>query len=199
LVFAADGGQKHYGFYPSAGRLRLTRFNGPNVFSWTILEQVASPRYRPGEWNTLKVQFDEETIRCYVNDGLVIESADKGLRHGKVGLAKFRETRAMFKDFRVGKELASANQLPSKEMEEAILQQLHEFSNRPAAELISALQSEVELSQAILSQRARKLEQEAGALQTALARALHTRQKKPYSCETVVQARLSATGIALHS
>jgi chromosome segregation protein len=63
LVFAADGGQKHYGFYPSAGRLRLTRFNGPNPFSWTILEQVESADYRLGEWNTLKVQLEEEHFR----------------------------------------------------------------------------------------------------------------------------------------
>src|SRR5262249_37001522 len=28
LVFHADGGNKHYGFYPSAGKLRLSRFDG---------------------------------------------------------------------------------------------------------------------------------------------------------------------------
>ena len=32
LVFEADGEDKHYGFYPSNGRLRFTRFDGPTVF-----------------------------------------------------------------------------------------------------------------------------------------------------------------------
>src|SRR5262249_5993498 len=31
LIFQADGQDKHYGFYPSAGQLRLTRFDGPDV------------------------------------------------------------------------------------------------------------------------------------------------------------------------
>jgi len=97
LVFGSDGNDKHYGFYPSAGQLRLTRFDGPNVFSWTILEQVPSIHYRPGDWNTLKVRHEDGKILCFVNDHLVIESADDGLPDGKVGLAKFRETSANFK------------------------------------------------------------------------------------------------------
>ena len=36
LVFGADGGDRHYGFYPTAGKLRLTRFDGPDVLSWKI-------------------------------------------------------------------------------------------------------------------------------------------------------------------
>ena len=32
LVFHADGGDQHYGFYPSSGKLRLSRFDGPDVF-----------------------------------------------------------------------------------------------------------------------------------------------------------------------
>src|SRR3954469_19879849 len=90
LVFGSDGHQKHYGFYPSAGQLRLTRFDGPDVFSWTILEQIPSPHYRKGDWNTLRVRHEEGRILCYVNDHLVIESEDRGLPPGKVGLAKFR-------------------------------------------------------------------------------------------------------------
>ena len=38
LVFHGDGKDAHYGFYPTNGALRLTRFEGPNVFSWTILK-----------------------------------------------------------------------------------------------------------------------------------------------------------------
>src|SRR5437588_6966476 len=108
LVFHADG-EKHYGFYPSAGQLRLTRFEGPDVYSWTILEQKPSPHYRPGEWNTLKVRVDKHKILCYVNNHLAIESSDTGLTAGKVGLAKFRNTQAEFKHFQVAKEIKNAN------------------------------------------------------------------------------------------
>src|SRR5262249_42582619 len=57
LAFHADGVDRHYGFYPSAGQLRLTRFEGPDVFTWKVLRQQASPHYHPGDWNTLKVRL----------------------------------------------------------------------------------------------------------------------------------------------
>src|SRR5262249_1262699 len=60
LVFHADGGDKHYGFYPSNGKLRLTRFEGPDVFSWKVLHLLPSPHYRPGDWNTLKVRVEKD-------------------------------------------------------------------------------------------------------------------------------------------
>ncbi|MGL4549814.1 MAG: S1C family serine protease, partial [Gemmataceae bacterium] len=46
LVFHADGGDKHYGFYPSGGKLRLVRFAGADVFTWNVLEERGSPAYR---------------------------------------------------------------------------------------------------------------------------------------------------------
>lgn len=108
LVFHADGGDRHYGFYPSAGNLRLSRFEGPDVFAWKVLEQKPSAHYRPGEWNTLKVRLEKDRIQCYVNDHLVIESTDDGLTGGRVGLAKFRDTVASFRQFRLGKEVPPA-------------------------------------------------------------------------------------------
>jgi regulator of sirC expression with transglutaminase-like and TPR domain len=101
LIFAADGGDQHYGFYPSAGQMRLTRFDGPDVFTWKILEQQPSPHYKPGEWNTIRVRLDKDSIRCFVNDELAIESKDATLRMGGVGLAKFRQTQAEFRNFEV--------------------------------------------------------------------------------------------------
>src|SRR5262249_16725805 len=103
LVFHADGNEKHYGFYPTNGEFRLTRFDGPDVFSWKILAQKKSENYRPGDWNTIKVAVDKGRIRCYVNDQLLIESSDDGLNAGRVGLAKFRDTEAEFKGFAVGR------------------------------------------------------------------------------------------------
>jgi serine protease Do len=82
--------------------LRLTRFDGPNVFSWNILRDTKTPHYKPGDWNTIRVQVEEERLRCYVNDELVIESTDQSWREGRAGLAKFRDTRAQFRDFYLG-------------------------------------------------------------------------------------------------
>ncbi|HUE69666.1 MAG TPA: tetratricopeptide repeat protein, partial [Pirellulaceae bacterium] len=101
LVFHADGQHVHYGFYPSAGKLRLSRFEGPDVFSWKVLEEKPSDHYRPGQWNYLKVRVEKEKLLCYVNDQLAIESTDRGLVRGKVGLAKFRQTEAQFKQFQL--------------------------------------------------------------------------------------------------
>ena len=106
LVFLSDGEDKHYGFYPSGGRLRLTRFAGPTVFSWTILEQLESVAYRPGEWNSLKVRVEPEMLRCFVNGEELVVTDDRAFAGGKVGLAKFRDTKATFRNFRIGDELA---------------------------------------------------------------------------------------------
>ena len=101
LVFHADGKDVHYGFYPSAGKLRLSRFEGPDVFSWKVLEEKPSDHYRPGEWNYLKVRVEKDKLQCFVNDALAIESTDRALAGGKVGLAKFRQTQAQFKQFQL--------------------------------------------------------------------------------------------------
>ncbi len=105
LTFAADGEDRHYGFYPSNGRLRLTRFNGPNVYTWKVLEEIDTPAYRPGEWNHLRVRVETDTIRCYVNDELVVTSSDRGFRDGRVGLAAFRGTEAAFRGYVNGPEV----------------------------------------------------------------------------------------------
>ena len=105
LVFGSDGSNRHYGFYPSAGSIRLTRFDGPDVFSWNILEQMQSQAYRPGEWNILKVRVEKDKIIGYINNVFAFENEDTAWRNGKVGLAQFRGTPARFKGFRFGPEL----------------------------------------------------------------------------------------------
>ena len=99
LIFGSDGAERQYGFYPSNGQLRLTRFDGPSVYSWNILSQVQTPHYRLGDWNTLSVRHEEDQILCFVNGQLVIESKDRALRLGQVGLAKFRDTQADYSNF----------------------------------------------------------------------------------------------------
>ncbi|MEM1294547.1 MAG: transglutaminase family protein [Verrucomicrobiota bacterium] len=105
LAFASDGGDLHYGFYPSGGNLRLTRFQGADVLSWEILEQLDVPNYIDGDWNRIRVKVAPDGIRCFVNDAEVAISDDSVLRGGQVGLCKFRGTAAEFRNFRVAKKL----------------------------------------------------------------------------------------------
>ncbi len=105
LAFRADGEHRHYGFYPSNGRLRLTCFKGPSVYSWQVLEEVESEHYLPNHWNRLRVRILPDRFQCFVNGHLVIESNDKQLTSGSFGLVKFRNTNPDFKDFQFGKEL----------------------------------------------------------------------------------------------
>jgi serine protease Do len=111
LAFALHDGDRHYGFYPSNGRIRLTRFDGPDVYSWHVLNEVQTAAYKPGEWNRLKIRIEKDKLLGYVNDILVAESNDAEFRGGQVGLASFRGTHAEFKGFDVGKDVPSV--LPS--------------------------------------------------------------------------------------
>ena len=138
LVFHSDGDEIHYGFYPTNGSLRLTRFEGPTVFNWSIVQTVTSEAYKPGEWNRIRVSLGEDgNLSCSVNGQVVIDLVDKGLTSGKVGLCKFRQPGAEFRRFRLAKKLPETDipeglakrvrriarhltnnkEIPSKEME----------------------------------------------------------------------------------
>lgn len=172
LAFCANGRDLHYGFYPSGGKLRLTRFNGPDVFSWTILSDTPTAVYRPGTWNTLRVRVSESGIKCFVNDVLVTETQDAELRGGSVGLCKFRQTEAQFKAFRVGENL-SGEDVPAKlaaELEE----QLKMFLEMPAQRdmTMEKLLAEPVAARRVLEQRAKVLEEQASNLRK-LERDMH--------------------------
>ena len=168
LVFASDGGDQHYGFYPSAGQLRLTRFEGPGVYSWSILKQISTEHYRPGEWNHLRVRVGAENISCYVNGGLVTESTDAALIGGLVGLAKFRDTRAEFRNFRIGTNLTE----PGRDLSEKLSRHLHESTGLSDSKLADELRKQGAAGQIALKERARELEREAQDLRK-LAATLH--------------------------
>ena len=174
LVFHSDGGDKHYGFYPSGGQLRLTRFDGPDVFTWKVLEQKATPHYRPGQWNTLKVRLEKERIRCFVNDHLVIESTDDVYTTGRVGLAKFRDTVAEFKRFQLAREVPPL--APPADVAARIRQTVDGLSpeKKIGAELVPKLASDGNASLKVLRERARELEERAATLRR-LASAVHER------------------------
>jgi serine protease Do len=162
LTFRAED-DKSYGFYPSGGKLRLTRFDGPDVYSWKVLREEASPDYRPGDWNVLKVHLEKDHIRCYVNDKLVIESDDAAWTTGKTGLAKFRDTAAEFKQFRVAKELPAS--APSADAAARVLKAIEKLPLResPKPELLDKLAPEG-AAPAVLLDRARLLEGQAAQM-----------------------------------
>jgi serine protease Do len=164
LVFHADGGDKHYGFYPSNGKLRLSRFEGSDVFSWRVLTEQAVDAYRPGEWNRLRVRVEKDKFQCFVNDQLFVESTDQAFTKGQVGLAKFRQTAAQFRHFEVGAELKSAppNQQHAAKLAAAIAA-LPELSELRAGEL-TELQQHASQSSHLLRQRARELDARANEL-----------------------------------
>jgi regulator of sirC expression with transglutaminase-like and TPR domain len=172
LVFHADGGDKHYGFYPSGGRLRLTRFAGPDVYSWKILKEFESAHYHPGQWNTIKVRIENHKFLCYVNDHLEIESTDTDLTEGKVGLAKFRDIVAEFKHFAVAERIAG-NKIPD-DVVARINKTIEKISfTKPLpAKVIDALVPEGPAGLAMLRERARLLEEQAAQLRK-LALAVH--------------------------
>ncbi len=164
LVFHSDGGDRHYGFYPSGGKLRLSRFDGPVVFAWQVLADVPSEHYRPGAWNRLKVRVEKDKIRCYVNDRLAIESDDTGLTAGKVGLAKFRETKAEFKQFQVAKEIPDTGLPPQRMTQvEQTLDQLPDLAALRADDLAS-LDDVAAPAARLLRDRAEALEKKAQEL-----------------------------------
>jgi regulator of sirC expression with transglutaminase-like and TPR domain len=175
LVFHADGGDKHYGFYPSAGQIRLSRFAGPDVFSWKVLHQKPSPHYRPGEWNVLKVRVEKDRILGYVNDKLVVESNDDAFTSGKVGLAKFRTTHAQFKSFRVGAKLPPS--VPPAEVVARVTKAVADLpaAGKPDAALVERMLPDAPASLTVLRERARLLEQQAARLRE-LAAAVHHKQ-----------------------
>jgi regulator of sirC expression with transglutaminase-like and TPR domain len=171
LIFGGDERDVHYGFYPTGGKLRLTRFGGPDVFSWKILHDAPTPHYQPGGWNTLRVRVQKDKLLCYVNEHLVVEWADVDLAGSTLGLAKFRETIAEFKRFQVGANLA-VKQTPAD-----VLTRLQKTiaalpdKDVPAKDLGPLLKTPDD-SMRLLRDRARQLEEQAEQLRT-LAQTVH--------------------------
>jgi len=175
LAFESDGGDRHYGFYPTAGQMRLTRFDGPDVFSWTILKELKTPHYQPGEWNTIKVRVETNRIIGYVNGVVVLESSDHGLRGGKVGLAKFRNTKAQFKDFHTGTNVPGiVSTSPSAGELAAIARRIQAAAGRSDAEMVETLKTNAGTGRMVLLDRATTLDKEARQLRR-VASTLHAK------------------------
>lgn len=175
LAFGSDGADRHFGFYPSAGELRLSRFDGPDVNDWQVLVQKPSQHYRPGDWNRLKVRVETDKVLCYVNDHLVIEADVASDVAGRLGLAKFRTTRAEFKHFRLGKHLES--QQPPQDLVERVAALSNDLApSKPIGqELVRELAPGGDASLTALRARAERFEQQSAQLRK-LAAAVHERQ-----------------------
>lgn len=177
LVFLADGANRHYGFYPSSGKLRLTRFEGPTVYQWNVLRDEPSPHYREGDWNYLKVRVTPDTFQCFCNDELIYEEpVDNGYRvQGRVGLAKFRHTTAEFREFRIENELPSLR--PDAALAASIHDQVREIpvDRPPTPAMVAALIDRGAGTTTVLEERARLLERQAERLRQ-LAAGVHERQ-----------------------
>lgn len=177
LIFYSDENTKHYGFYPSNQSLRVSRFDGPDVFLWRVLEEKKSNSYRDGEWNQLKVRLETDRILCFVNDEQVFEIKDQRYTEGKVGLAKFRNTVASFRGFQVASQIAPYR--PSKETAQKIMDLTEDLRvDRPPRDaLIEEVvkETDVKRAQQALQERARLLKKQAERLQQ-LAQSIHERE-----------------------
>jgi serine protease Do len=174
LAFCADGGDRHYGFYPSEGKLRLTRFDGPDVFSWAILANPASEHYRHGEWNHLLVRVDGAKITCFVNHQQVIELEDDGLRGGTAGLCKFRSTRAEFRGFRTGSDLTEKSLEPALAAEFRQKLQNYLADENSTDDTLDGLIDQSAAARRLLQEERRELEKSATRLRQ-LEKELHRR------------------------
>lgn len=176
LIFYSDEKTKHYGFYPSSKSLRISRFDGADVFSWHVLEEKKSNFYREGEWNHLKVRLEADRILCFINDNQVFEVKDKQYQAGKVGLAKFRNTIATFRGFQVASQIEPYR--PSKETAQKILDLTEDLrvDRPPLEELIEKVVKDTneKRAQQALQERARLLKRQAERLQQ-LAQSIHER------------------------
>ncbi len=174
LALFSDG-ETHYGFYPSSGALRFSRFDGPVVYDWHVLHESRSPHYRPGEWNRIKVRVEAGRFHCYCNDELVCEIADANYTSGRVGLVKFRHTTAEFKGFAVGDEIPSLRAAP--ELAERVTDLVHDIATErpPTAEMIADITAAGAGSRFVLEERARLLERQAERLRE-LSKAAHAAQ-----------------------
>ncbi len=164
LAFASDGDDRHYGFYPSDGKIRFTRFEGPDIYSWTILQQIETDAYKPGGWNELRVRVDDEKITGFVNGVQIMEMAESVLRGGQIGLCKFRNTVAEFRHFKSGDTLGAPE--ISTETLTALDREIDAFAadGKASTERMRTLAIAPDASREKLLERAKELETRAEAM-----------------------------------
>lgn len=175
LAFCAQDEDHYYGFYPSNGKMRFTRFEGPDVYSWTVLKEFETEAYRPGQWNHLRVRVEPMLITAWVNGQRVMVHEDAGLRGGRAGLCRFRAPEADFRGFRLGLDLAEKP--ISQELVKSVHGALDHFvqSGSEAREkALGKLMEDPLAARRLMIERRRELEKQTLALKE-LEKALHRR------------------------
>lgn len=174
LLFCAQDADHYYGFYPSNGKMRFTRFEGPDVYSWVVLEEFPTEAYRPGSWNHLRIRVEPDQIIGWVNGQKVLVHEDTGLRGGQAGICRFRSPAAEYRGFRVGADLGE-KAIPEA-MAASIDAALDQFSTSESGrdETLDDLLQDPSASRRLLAERRRELERQAAALKD-LEKDLHRR------------------------
>lgn len=174
LVFCAQDDDHYYGFYPSNGKLRFTRFEGPDVYSWTVLSEFASEAYRSGQWNHLRVRVEPGKITAWVNAQRVLVHEDSVLRGGSAGLCRFRAPMAEYRGFRIGTDLSEKPVSPA--LADTLGQALDQYSKSTGSreQTLGKLLDEPAVSRRLMIERRRELERQTAALKD-LEKDLHRR------------------------
>lgn len=190
LAFCADGKDRHYGFYISRGVLRLSRFEGPDVYAWSVLKEVPSSNLRQNDWNHLRVRVEPNQIVCWVNDELLLSLEDKTFRSGMAGVCKFRHTKAEFREFRIAAELPSGD-LRQEQVEELIrwMPALNHNNDIWKVHVPESAISQTQTYEALLK-RAHELELQASRVRLLAQRVHHEHIKLAF--RQVVDAPLNA-------
>jgi serine protease Do len=175
LAFCAQDEDHYYGFYPSNGKMRFTRFEGPDVYSWTVLKEFETEAYRPGQWNHLRVRVEPAQITAWVNGQKVMVHEDAELRGGQAGLCRFRAPEAEYRGFRVGLDLAEKPISPA--LVKTVQQALDEYAQSAASGregTLGKLMDDPVAARRLMIERRRELEKQTSALKD-LEKALHRR------------------------
>ncbi len=173
LAFDSDGKDKHFGFYPSNGQMRLTKFNGPDVYSWQVLRQDNLESYLPGDWNHLKVSIHSKGFTTYLNGQLAYEHTEDFSSTKKIGLTKFRNTVAEFKGFHVSKKLSPV--FPDKDFSitfDKFLTKL-DIDKKEDKSLLEKVLKNENLSKSIINEKVKILEKKMTDLKILQADIIH--------------------------
>jgi regulator of sirC expression with transglutaminase-like and TPR domain len=176
LCFLVDEKNWHYGFYPSNSKIRMSRFEGDTPLEWTVLDEQVSALYRSGQWNQLKIRVEEDRISGFVNDGLVLVSKDRKVSGPQIGLAKFRETAAEFRNFRVGKKLVNPV-VPPEIKKELMVDLDREMTNENFEKILERTNGFSVPSRQVILNKAKALEQQVVRMRL-LAQSVHLESVK---------------------
>jgi len=122
-----------------------------------------------GDWNTLKVRVEKGSFTCFLNGEAVATIEDDEFTSGRVGLAKFRETEAEFKQFAVAKQLAVAKADPEQlQRWKSAIEELPSLE-KLTAEKLARFDSDAKPAAGGLRERAAELERRAVELRLMAA------------------------------